>query len=139
MKPGDSLSTTVCQSAPAPLGRTQAESVIPFVRSRSFASATVTQSSIPSNESAPPFLPAADHSGPEIVPVWPLPVASASVVPEPALKPYAATSPAGGGGALLSTVTVTAAEVVWLPAASPATARRRCCPGVAVVVTQDVP
>ena len=86
MKPGVSLSTTVCQSLPAPLGRTQPESVIAFVRSRSAASATVTQSSTPSNKSAPPFLPAADQVAPEIVPVWPLPVASASVEPVPASK-----------------------------------------------------
>src|SRR4029453_9840481 len=138
MNPGVSLSRTVCQSAPAPVGLTQAESVIPLLRSRSLASATVTQSVTPSNESAPPFFPAADHVAPEIVPVCPLPVASAAVVPVPASKDQAATRPDGGGGVCLPTVPVPAADVVSLPAASRATARRVWRPAVAVVVTQEV-
>src|SRR5688572_26886194 len=117
MKPGFSLSRIVRQSEPEAVGLTQAESVIPLVRSRSFASAMVTQSLTPSNESAPPFLPVADHVAPVIVPVCPLPVASAAVGPVPASNDQAATSPVGGGVVLLSTVTVTAAEVVSLPAA----------------------
>src|SRR4029453_15773596 len=116
MNPEVSLSRTVCQSAPAPVGLTQAESVIPLLKSRSLASATVTQSLTPSKESAPPFLPAADHVAPEIVPVFPLPVASPAGVHVPASKDHAATRPDGGGGVLLSPVTVTAADVVSLPA-----------------------
>ena len=41
------------------VGCTQASSVIPVVRSRAAVSVTVTQSLTPSNESAPPFFPAA--------------------------------------------------------------------------------
>ncbi len=51
------------------LGRTQASSVIAFVRSSAAVSATVTMSLTPSNESAPPFLPAVDQTAPAIVPV----------------------------------------------------------------------
>ena len=60
-------------------------------------SVTVTQSLTPSNESAPPFFPAADQVAPEIVPVWPRPEMSARVVPLPASKEYAAISADGGG------------------------------------------
>src|SRR5882672_308187 len=43
----------------------------------------------------------------------------------------------GGGGALLATVTVTGAEVVWLPAASRAMAVMVCDPSVAVAVFHE--
>jgi hypothetical protein len=49
------------------------------------------------------------------------------------LKPYAATKPLG---AALDTVTETAAEVVWLPAASRARAVIVCAPLVAPAVFQ---
>src|SRR6266853_4567729 len=44
----------------------------------------------------------------------------------------------GGGGAMLATVTVTGAEVVWLPAASRATAVTVCEPLLAVVVFHEI-
>ena len=96
----------------------------------------MTQSLTPSKESAPPLWPV-DQTAPVIVPVCPFPVTSAKDVPEPALKLYAATRPDGGGGVLLSTVTVTGAEVVELPAASLATARTVCWPAAAAVVSQE--
>ena len=51
------------------LGRTQASSVIAFVRSSAAVSATVTMSLTPSNESAPPLRPAVDQTAPAIVPL----------------------------------------------------------------------
>ncbi len=83
---------------PAPLGRTQADRVIPLVRSRSAASATVTQSLTPSKESAPPVWPPVDQTAPLIVPVCPFPVTSANDAPLPPSNEYAATRPGVGGG-----------------------------------------
>src|SRR5882672_3402718 len=45
---------------------------------------------------------------------------------------------AGGGGALLDTVTVTGADVVWLPAASRATAVSVCEPSLEAVVSTEI-
>ena len=59
------------------VGNTHASNVIPVVRSRSLASATVTQLFVPLNKTALPYLPAGVHVALETVPVWPLPVASA--------------------------------------------------------------
>ena len=60
---------------------------MPVVRSRSGTSVMVTQSLTPSNVSAPPYFPEPVQVAPEIVPVCPLPDASATVDPEPWLKP----------------------------------------------------
>src|SRR5947207_11026321 len=50
--PGISLATTVVQYVgTAPVGRTQASSVMPVVRSSELASATVTHDVVPSNDS----------------------------------------------------------------------------------------
>src|SRR5919204_1590218 len=102
--------------APSAEGFTHASSVIPLVRSSEFESATVTSVFVPLNESAPSVWPAIDHVPFAIVPLLPVPERSASVVPLPALKLYEATSPVGGGGAAFETVTVTADDVVVLPA-----------------------
>jgi hypothetical protein len=83
------------------LGRTHASTVIPVVRSRLAESGIVTQLLVPLNESAPPKRPEALQVAPLIVPVLPLPDASAVVPPPPSLNPYAATSPvcaAAGSG-----------------------------------------
>ena len=69
------------------VGKTQASIVMPVVRSRSLASATVTQSLTPSNESALPLRPAVVQAAPESVPRWPVPVASAVEGPAPSSKP----------------------------------------------------
>ena len=58
-----------------------------MVRSSEPASLTVTQSLIPSNDSALPYLPLAVRVAPEIVPLLPLPEASVTVVPDASLKP----------------------------------------------------
>ena len=102
------------------VGRTQASSVIAVVRSRAAVSATVTQSLTPSNESAPPFLPAADQVAPEIVPACPRPEMSASVGPLPASKEYEATREGGAGKAANVAVYVAGAAgavivCVWAP------------------------
>ncbi len=72
---------------------TQASTVIPVVRSSAAASATVTQSSAPSKESAPPKRPLPAHVAPAIAPVRPLPEMSSAEAPEASFMPYAATSP----------------------------------------------
>ena len=83
--------TTVRHSDPVLVGFTQASRVIFWVRSREAASATVTMSLTPSNDSEPPNLPFGDHVAPEIEPLLPLPEASRSVVPLPASNEYSAT------------------------------------------------
>src|SRR3954469_9608963 len=133
-----SLKSTLRQAvAPSALGLTQASSVIPVVRSSEFESGTVTRVLVPLKVSAPPECPATAHAPLATVPLLPVPERSASAVPEPALKLYEATRPVGGGGAVFDTVTVTAAAVVGLPAASRATAVSVCDPFAAVVVSQE--
>src|SRR5688572_25423739 len=88
--------TTVRQPAIA-VGRTQASTVIPVVRSSVARSATVTQSLTPSNDRALPLCPAVVQVAPEIVPAGPLPDLSAVVVPAPSSNPKAATRPAAPG------------------------------------------
>ena len=63
-------------------GLTQASSVIALLRRRSAASSTVTQSLMPSKRSAPPLRPVGVQVASRIVPVWPLPVTSVTVVDE---------------------------------------------------------
>src|SRR5262245_29518060 len=72
---------------------THASSVMPVASDSDVEWFTVTQLVAPSNVSAPPNFPAGFQEAPASVPVLPLPVASAVVVPLPSLKPYAATSP----------------------------------------------
>ncbi len=47
----------------------------------------------PLKESALPNFPALDHVAPFTAPVWPFPLASATLVPVPSSNPYAATRP----------------------------------------------
>src|SRR4051794_5440248 len=107
-------------------GSSQASSVNPAVRPSDDELGTVTHAFVPLNESALPNLPFAAHVAFAIVPLFPAPDWSPTVVPAPSLKPYAATRPAGGGAWL--TMTDTIADVVALPAASRATAVRLCAP-----------
>jgi hypothetical protein len=92
--PGTSFSATVRQP-PFAVGYTQASIVIPVVRSSVAASATVTRSLTPSNESAFPKRPADVQVDPLIEPALLLPDASPTVGPVPSSKPYAATRPPG--------------------------------------------
>src|SRR5436190_77247 len=82
------------------MGLTQASRVIPVVRSREAESLTVTQLLTPLNDRAPPYLPEVDQEVLATVPVLELPEASAAVVPDPSLKPYAATRPVGADEAV---------------------------------------
>ena len=120
---------------PIAVGRTQASSVIAFVRSSELASGTETRSLTPSNVIAPPNLAVAvvRTAPPAIVPVLPRPEASVAVVPVASSKPYAATG-APGAGPVFETVTLTVVAVFVLPAASRATALSVCGPFVAVAV-----
>src|SRR4051812_36854779 len=77
-------------------GLTQASSVIPLVRSRLAESFTVIQLLVPLNDSALPYLPVALQVAPLIVPVFPCPERSLTVVPLPSSNEYAATSTRGG-------------------------------------------
>src|SRR3954451_21609496 len=65
------------------VGFTHASRVIPDDRCRSAASLIVTQSLTPSNLSALPVWPVVVQVASRIVPVWPRPVVSVSVVPDP--------------------------------------------------------
>ena len=68
-------------------GLTQASSVMPVVRSSTFASLTVTRSFVPSKFRAAPYRPLADHAAPEMAPLLPLPVRSAVDTPASSSKP----------------------------------------------------
>jgi hypothetical protein len=108
-------------------GRTHASNVNADEKSKSLASATVTQLDDPLNDNAPPNLPAALQLVDDNVPTWPFPLASATLDPDPSLKPHAATKPEGGG-ALFETVTDTDCDDAEFPAASRATAVTTCEP-----------
>ena len=78
---------------------------------------------MPLNTSALPYLPEFVQVAPLIVPLFPFPEASATVVPVPSLNPYAATGviePSGTGGVA---AVATAANSLKLPAASSARTR----------------
>lgn len=128
--PGRSFIMTVRQSEP-PLGRTHADSVIAPDSRSAGASATVTTSSSPSKDSAPPKRPAPDHVAPATAPWWPWPERSPSADPAPSSKLYAATG-APGGGPVLATATSTEA-VASLPAWSLARAASVWVPFAAVL------
>jgi hypothetical protein len=89
-------------------GLTHASMVMPVVRSRLAASAIVTQLVVPLNESALPKRPELFQVAPLIVPVLPLPDASAVVGPLPSLKPYAATRPVWAAAARANATVMTA-------------------------------
>src|SRR5919109_3369775 len=75
------------------LGRTQPDRVIASLRSNAADAGTRTVCPAPSNRTAEPNRPRDVQVAPEIVPVLPLPDASAALLPEPASNPYAATRP----------------------------------------------
>ena len=60
----------------------------------------MTNALLPLNCNALPYLPDAAHVVFAIVPVWPFPDASATVVPEPSSNAYAATRPVAAAGVL---------------------------------------
>jgi hypothetical protein len=94
----------------------------------------------PLNESALPKRPVVILAAPVSVPLLPVPERSLTVAPDGSSKPYAATSPGpGGGGGALETVTLTAADVVELPAASRATAVSECVPLLTAVGVHVTP
>ena len=84
---------------------------MPEVRRSAGESGTVTQSSTPSNDRAPPNRPAALRAAPVIVPA--VPAAAVAVVPDASSKPHAPTRPVGVVQAGASaTVNVTATVLV---------------------------
>src|SRR3989454_3098485 len=74
-------------------GFTHASSVIPVVSWRDGELLILTHEFVPLNTRALPNFPAVVHAAPRIVPVLLFPEESATVVPAPSAKPYAATSP----------------------------------------------
>ena len=101
-------------------GLTHASSVIPVDSCSWAALGTETSALPPLNCSALPNFPVAAHVAFEMVPLWPLPDASATVVPDPSSNAYAATSPDGPAGVVALAVLE---YVLRLPAASVARTR----------------
>src|SRR6266850_5421998 len=85
--------TIVRQPLCAAVGKTHASSVIAVLKLSEAEGLITTRSLVPSKVSAEPYFPAAVQVGPKIVPVFPLPEASRTVVPAPSLNAYAATGP----------------------------------------------
>src|SRR3954453_22088788 len=85
-------------------GLTQASSVIPLVRSIGLAvvSATVTQSSIPSNDKALPNLPAT-RTAPRTVPAFATTDESVATTPLASSNPNAATRPSAPSETTIAT------------------------------------
>jgi hypothetical protein len=81
------LKTTVRHGPAAALGFTHASSVMPLLRSSEPESGIVTEALDPSNDSAGPNLPEAFHVVPEVLPLFPVPDASVTAVPELWFKP----------------------------------------------------
>jgi len=90
------LNTTVRHPDPNTDGRTHASNVNADDKSKSFASATVTQLDDPLNDNAPPNRPAVDHDAPDSVPTCPFPHASPPPKPHPLARERAAPRGAGG-------------------------------------------
>src|SRR5437016_7011027 len=114
-------------------GFTQADSVMPVVRCRLAESGMSTRAFVPLNTSALPYLPVGVHVAFWMLPVLPWPDRSATVVPPPSLKAYAATN-----AAVLCTVTATGGDVAVLPAASLTTAVSVWAPSTVAVEFQEV-
>src|SRR5690349_4456441 len=99
------------------------------VKSSELASATVTESLMPSNDNALPVCPAT-RVGPDTVPGLPVPDASVAVAPLASLNAHAPTSPVAGGETTSVTGTSTGEPVapaavirtlpVYVPRVSPA-------------------
>src|SRR5215510_1606006 len=99
-------------------GSTHASSVIPVDSCSEAAFGMVTTAFVPLNDSALPYLPAVAQVAPVIVPVFPLPDASVTVVPDPSSNPYAATSPVAaieGGADASSTAPIPATSATAQP------------------------
>src|SRR3954447_8399931 len=106
---------TARQSDPRAVGCIHASRVMPVVRSRLFASATVTQSLVPLKLSAPPNLPAAVWVAPVIVPGLFWPEESAAVGPVVSLKPHAPTRLAEPAGLTVRVTAIVLGEPVAPP------------------------
>src|SRR3954454_25174815 len=94
------------------VGCTQSSSVIPVVRSRLFASPTVTRLVVPLKLSAPPNLPVAICAAPVIVPGLFWPEESAAVGPVVSSKPHAPTRFADPAGLTVRVTAIVLGEPV---------------------------
>src|SRR6266550_3709610 len=98
-------------------GLTHASSVIPVVSRNDAESGTITRAFVPLKLRALPNLPSVVHAAFPVLPVFPFPDVSATVVPTPSLNEYAAISSA----IVDNVVSVTTFEYgLRLPAASSA-------------------
>jgi hypothetical protein len=68
------------------VGYTHASNVIPVVTCNEAESGTVTRELKPLKDKALPYLPAVVHVAPLIVPLFPLPETSFTIMPLPSLK-----------------------------------------------------
>src|ERR1700709_219651 len=112
---GCSLRMTQRHSEPRAVGCTHASSVMPVVRSRLFASATVTRLVVPLKLSAPPNLPRAVCVAPVIVPGLFWPQGPAVVVPVVSSKPQAPTRLAEPAGLTVRLTAIVLGEPVAPP------------------------
>src|SRR4051794_9588545 len=103
---------TVRQAVPVAVGLTQASSVMPVVRCSDAESGIATKALVPLKFSAPPNLPVVVCVALVIVPVFALPDASATVVPDASLKLHAPTRLAEAGGVTFSVTAIVFGEPV---------------------------
>src|SRR4051812_1256493 len=106
------------QALETELGLTQASSVMPELSWSDDEFGTLTRALVPLKTRAPPYFPVAVQVVFETVPVFPVPDASAVVVPDPSLNEYAATSPEGPAACVVPKLVFESAP--RLPAASTA-------------------
>src|ERR1041384_7879225 len=89
-------------------GLTHASTVNAVVTCNDGASGTVTSAVLPLNDSAPPYLPAAVHVAPVMLPVFPVPEASVALLPAPSSTAW----PAPGRGPLVPVMFAVVVAVV---------------------------
>ena len=123
MPPARSFSAIVRHVPPSCDGLTHASTVIADAGDSDADAGTVTMSSAPSNESAPPVWPATRAGPPVAVPSLPRPDESVTVSPLASSKAYEATSPGagelcwGGAAAPLDTGRCMSAWISWADSA----------------------
>ena len=132
--PGRSFNNTV-RHPDVDVGRTHADNVNRFVRSKLAASGTDTESFVPSNDNAPPKRPDTERVAPDTTPLFPAPEPSTTAVPDTSSNPNAATKPAGRAGSTVIDLDV----VAVLPALSVTVSVRVRVPGWANVSDDCAP
>ena len=96
---------------PLAVGKTHASSVMPLVKSRLATSLTLTRLLVPLKDKFFPNFPDVFQVAPPMVPLFPLPEASAVVLPAPSSKPKATSKPDPGVGGGVGAVAVNEAVI----------------------------